>query len=235
MGINELDPAKVSWAEILTGELLLFGLLGKILYMYPEESWLQPLFEDAIFAEAPFAGEHPDVIAGSALLETLAEQYQRDTNGTISDLKVDYTRLFDHTDRIPVAPWESVYLNTDNLLFQEQTLGVRSWYNAYGLEITNKYKEPDDHIGLELAFLAHLANLSLNTLKEGDESKFEEMLSAQRRFLSAHPLRWIPTWCNLVEKHAHTDFYRGVALILRGALMKIAEVLDLEIPKGLVE
>ncbi len=235
MGMNELDLAKGNWTEILTGEVLLFGLLGKILYMYPEESWLQPLFEDAIFEEAPFAGEHPDVIAGLALLATLAKEYQRDTNGIISDLKVDYTRLFDHTDRIPVAPWESVYLNKDNLLFQEETLEVRSWYYSYGLEITNKYKEPDDHIGLELAFLAHLASLSLSTFNEGDESKFEEMLSAQRRFLSAHPLRWIPTWCNLVEKHAHTDFYRGVALILRGALIKIAEILDLEIPKRLVE
>lgn len=235
MGMNELDPDNVNWAEVLTGEVLLFGLLGKILYTYPEESWLEPLFEDDIFEEAPFAGGHPDVIAGLALLTRLEEEYNRNTNGIIKNLKLDYTRLFDHTDRIPVVPWESVYLSTDNLLFQEETLDVRSWYLNYGLEITRKYKEPDDHIGLELAFLAHLASLSLNAFEEGDKSKFEEMLFAQRRFLSAHPLMWMPTWCDLVEEHAHTDFYRGVALILRGALMEIAEILELEIPKGLVE
>ncbi|MEW6717356.1 MAG: molecular chaperone TorD family protein [Chloroflexota bacterium] len=235
MSMKESGLMGFDWGEVLTGEFLLFGLLGKILYTYPEESWLKSLFDDEMFVESPFTGEQADVIAGLKLLEKTAEEYQRGTDDIITDLKVDYTRLFDHTERIPVAPWESVYLSKDHLLFQQQVLEVRSWFNSYGLEIINLHKEPEDHVGLELAFLAHLANLGLSAMGEGNESRLEELLDAQRRFLSEHPLKWVPNWCDLMVRYAHTDFYRGVALILRGSLMEIAEILDLEIPEELAE
>jgi anaerobic sulfite reductase subunit A len=88
------------------------------------------------------------------------------------------------------------------------------------------HSEPDDHAGLEMAFLAHLAQLGLTALEQGDEARLAETLEAQREFLSAHPWRWMPVWCDQVVAQAHTDFYRGVARLTRGALTELASVLE---------
>ncbi|MBO2519906.1 MAG: molecular chaperone TorD, partial [Firmicutes bacterium] len=38
---------------------------------------------------------------------------------------------------------------------------MRNWYARYGLVAEKKGQEPDDHVGLELEFVAHLAGLAL--------------------------------------------------------------------------
>src|SRR5690606_33022658 len=120
-------------------------------------------------------------------------------------------------------PWESVYVSTEPLLFQKETLEVRNWYARFGVEARNKAHEPDDHAGLELEFLAHLAGLGLKALDEGNEAGLQDAMDAQRAFLQEHPLRWMPAWCTHVEEQAATDFYRGCALITRGLLHHVAE------------
>lgn len=222
----------VDWSSALTGEALLFGLLGKMLYTNPEKEWLQPLVDEQVFTEAPFAETQADIIEGLKLLETWSQSGQEGLSAAqVDDLKADYTRLFVGVGRMSAAPWESVYYSEERLLFQESTLDVRAWYRRFGLEAVNLYKEPDDHIALELSFMAHLANLGLKALSEEDRPTFEETLAAQRGFLSEHLLPWAPLWCNLVLETAHTDFYRGLALLVRGALHELAALFELKIPE----
>ena len=38
------------WGTILTGEKLLFGLLGKILYAELDKPWLQSLIDEDVFS-----------------------------------------------------------------------------------------------------------------------------------------------------------------------------------------
>jgi TorA maturation chaperone TorD len=114
-------------------------------------------------------------------------------------------------------------------VFQAQTLQVRNWYLRYGLEIENLHKEPDDHIGLELAFLAHLAQRGLHAIEQNDPGIFEDAMAAQRGFLAEHLLKWAPIWCSLVLEHAQTEFYRGMALLVRGVLTELAAIFDLKI------
>jgi TorA maturation chaperone TorD len=92
-------------------------------------------------------------------------------------------------------------------------------------------REPDDHIGLELIFVAHLATMALNSMELNDQSAAEKYLQAQREFLFEHLLRWGPAWARLVNKHAETDFYRGLAHLTYGALLAAAEQLQIELPK----
>lgn len=216
------------WAATLTGELLLCALFARLLLNVPEKEWLQTLIDQGVFAELPFATNQPLAIQGQQLL---AEWAIRNKTGletdSLTDLKVDYTYLFSGGLGTPVAPWESVYFSDEQLLFQEQTLDVRAWYNRFGLKAVNQYREPDDHIGLELSLIAHLAKLALGEIERGDESRAEQLLQAQRDFLSQHLIRWGPLWCSLVIKHARTDFYRGLALLLKGALTEMATLFAL--------
>mgnify|MGYP001828627672 CR=1 FL=1 len=217
----------IDCVETFVGERLLFGLLGKALYLIPDKEWLDPLVDDELFNQAPFASDQPQVVKGLALLSAWSHSFNKDS---LSELKIDHTRMFTGTFRIPTAPWESVYFSDERLVFQEQTLDVRSWYRRFGLEAVEYQKEPDDHIGLELLFVAHLAGLGMAACESGDQDRLDEIFEAQRGFLSAHLLRWGPLWCSLVEEHAQTNFYRGLALVLQGALLELAKILALPVP-----
>lgn len=215
----------------LLGETLLFGLLGKVIYQDLDRSLLDTLIKDEVFSEVPFGEEQTEVQRG---MELLSRWGSENTNG-ISDvefdlLKQDSMKLLIGLDFMPAPPWESVYFSDKRMLFQEQTLQVRDWYARFGLQIEHLNQEPDDHIGLELLFISHLASSALQALDE-DAQLYEGLLQAQRDFLTEHLLRWGPAWAKLVKQHATTDFYRGVAYLTHGALLAAAETLQIKLPK----
>jgi len=88
---------------------------------------------------------------------------------------------------------------------------------------------------LQMLFISYLAKLALQAFEEQDEEKFEGLLEAQTQFLSEHLLKWGPYWCNLVSEHAQTDFYKGLALLTRGALFALAKRFDLQIFEDAVQ
>jgi TorA maturation chaperone TorD len=226
------ESNKIDWQETLTGEMLLLNLLGRIVYNYPENEeriWLESLIAEDVFSEAPFAGEKEETKSGLELFRKWGENGL--TNEAFERLQADYTRLFIGPDKVIAAPWESVYLDEERLTFQEQTLDVRYWYRRFGLEADRIHREPDDHIGLELMFLARLATLGIQALDQQGNARFDELLDAQREFLKKHLGAWALTWCGLVEKNARTDFYKGLSHLTRGALSAMSEVLDVKLGK----
>jgi TorA maturation chaperone TorD len=224
------------WNEVLTGEMLMFGLLGKAFYQYPERAWIQSLIDGDVFTEAPFAGDQPQVSTALALLRAWSKQHRAGiSEQAFDDLCADYTRLFVGPGMVLTPPWESVFFSEERLTFQEQTLQVREWYRRYGLQVEKLHHEPDDHIGLELEFVAHLAKMGLLGLEQNGGDALERALDAQRDFLSEHLLRWALDWCAQVQAQAQNDFYRGIALLTRGALHHAAEMLGAKIGKGTKE
>jgi TorA maturation chaperone TorD len=100
------------------------------------------------------------------------------------------------------------------------------------LQVARLYQEPDDHVGLELAFLAHLGQLALAAEAEGDPVRMAELLAAERMFLKAHAQRWIPAFCAQVGEHTQSGFYRGVALVTAGVLAELGAALAAAAPPG---
>ncbi len=220
------------WQLILTGELLMFSLLGKFLLQIPGKKWVQAIYDEELFAEVPFAEQQPYVVEGVALMQRWGESFAGHlTQECLLALQADYTRLFTGLVNVPVAPWESVFFTEERLVFQAQTQDVRAWYRRFGLEINNQFKEPEDHIGLELTFIGHLAKLGVAALAENNEEAFQQAVAAQREFAAEHLFLWAPLWCTLIYQHAHTDFYRGLARIVHGALIEFAAVLNVNIPQ----
>jgi putative dimethyl sulfoxide reductase chaperone len=218
--------------EMLLGEVLVMGLLGRALYREPERAWLEALVTDQIFDESPLGEAQPEIVRGLEILQ----RWTQSQAGSISeqnfrDIKMDYTKLFIGLGNLPTAPWESVYFNRERLVFQQQTIQVREWYSRFGLQVEKINKEPDDHIGLEILFIAHLSSLALQAIEDDDQKSIEEILQAQRDFLSEHLLRWGTAWAKLAGQHAATDFYRGIAHLTHGSLLAIAETLQVKLPK----
>lgn len=217
--------------ETLTGVALLFSLLGKAFHATPDREWLDALAQDDLFAEAPFGGAQPDMRAGLALLQTWSQENRDGVSAdAFSVLQAEYTRLFIGPGPVVAPPWESVYFSDDRLLFQKETFQVRAWYTRYGLTAPSLHREPDDHIGLELSFISHLAWLALRAIQATEQARFQEALEAQRRFLAEHVLRWGPGWCSRVEAASDSAFYRGLALVTRGALSELGAQLAVPIP-----
>jgi len=214
----------------LLGEVLFFGLLGKILYNDLDRTWLQSLLDEDVFAEVPFGCDQPEIVKGLELIQSWKDKNHGLTDKSFEAISDDYLRLFIGAGKVLAPVWESVYFSEGRLIFQEETLQVRNWYGRYKLQLKNKNKEPDDHIGLECLFIAHLAQRGLDALERQEEVEFKELIQAQKDFLSEHLLRWGIAWCDLVEKHAKTDFYRGIARITHGALAELSSMFDLNIP-----
>lgn len=215
--------------NVLTGQVLMFSLLGKSFYNYPEEAWIRSLVSEDVFSQAPFAEHQSDVTLALAMLQGWSKGVAQTR---LADLCSDYTRLFIGPGKVLAAPWESVYFSDDRLTFQESTLQVREWYRRFGLESDKVYHEPDDHIGLELEFVAHLARLALLALGKDDQDQYRAAIDAQRQFIAQHLGRWVSGWCGQVETHANTAFYRGVAMLTRGSVAEAARLFDIQIPGG---
>ena len=218
-------------AAVLTGEVLLFSLLGKALYGELDKVWLKTLIDEDVFAEVPFGEGQVETQRGLEMLQRWASENRTGiSEQEFKALQKDQLRLFIGTNKVLAPVWESVYFSEKRLVFQEQTIQVREWFARFGLQIERFNKEPDDHIGLELSFVSHLASRALQVLEE-DQASFEALLQAQRDFLSEHLLRWGPAWATLVKQHAETDFYRALAHLTHGALLAAAEVLQIKMPK----
>jgi TorA maturation chaperone TorD len=221
--------SKLDWSNILTGEILLFNLLGKLLYQYPDKAWFQALIRENVFEEIPFGAHQPDTQNGAQQIKQWVEKCQQNLSEDemFERVESDFVRLFIGPGAALAAPWESVYVTDGRLIFQESTLQVRSWYNRFGLISEHVRSEPDDHIGLELVFMAHLANLALSALDKQDSAAFNNALDAQRDFGKEHLFVWAPFFSVQLFENAKTDFYKGGALILRGTLKEFVHVLEL--------
>jgi putative dimethyl sulfoxide reductase chaperone len=220
-----------NWEAVLLGEKLVFTLCGRILYEELDRAWLQTLIDDEVFSDVPFGEDQERVQEGLKYLNNWVGQNRTGiTDQNFLDLQTDYTHMFIGIGKVPVPVWESVYFSDAALLFQAQTLDVRSWYRRFHLEAEKIHQEPDDHIGLELQFMAHLAELGLEALDAQEEARFQETIIAQRDFLNKHLLKWIFKWEKLLLKHARTEFFKGVGLLAVGAVIESAKQVDALIP-----
>lgn len=222
--------------EFLGGEALFLGLLGKMVLTHPDpktknRDWVASLLEQDVFSETPLGAGNEKVRQGMELLRGwTAASRGRPLDDVLLDLQTDATHLFACVGNILAPPWESVYFNRKRLVNQEQMLQVRGWYRRYGLVVDKFNVESDDHMGLELIFAAHLAGLALEAREAGDEVSCVELVAAQRGFLSEHLLRWGGLWCEQVLQHARTDYYRGIAMAIKGALLELARGLEIPMP-----
>ena len=154
-----------------------------------------PLDHDAATAE------------GLALLRASAEEEDAEM------VRADFNRLFVGPARLLAHPWESVHRSEEHLLFDEQTAQVRTWYARYALAVPRLNQAPDDHIGLELEFLAHLGQRAL-----ADPEHASDVIADLAAFLSEHPAVWAPGFADLVSSRAEGPFYQGVGRLLTGTI-----------------
>jgi len=212
--------------ETLTAEALAFGYFNRVFYEKPTAEFLDTQKEEALFSHWPLEIQDEYTVAGIQIMADFTANWDQER---LDALIRDYRRLFIGPGHVPAPPWESVYLSIEGLVYEEQTMAVRKFYARYGLQSPKRYTEPDDHFGLEMAFLAHLCTLALAAIEAGDADGLADHLAAMRAFLKEHLLLWAPAFLSRVIEHAQTAYYRGAAYLALGSIYHMAERLDLEI------
>ena len=179
-----------------------FRLLGSLLYNEPTSNVINMLKNDEVFSELPFATKNKPVAEGRELMEAWLNSAPAEE--LTDNARSDFMRLFIGPGKVLAPPWGSVYMSVDKLIFTEETLNVRRYYERNGRIVKEKHHEPDDHIGLELEFIADLLeNNQTDTVRD---------------FVGKYVIPWVSKWNDDIQKHARTDYYRGLANMAVGGV-----------------
>ncbi len=134
---------------------------------------------------------------------------------TLDGLAVDYADIYlNHS--LHASPYESVWLDEDHLIQQEPMFQIRECYKRYGMVTTNWRIRSEDHLVLQMQFIASLLD---------PESNFSESIPLQKRledatkFMDEHLLLWLSDFSRLVSQRCRTDFYAS-AVVLTSAYME---------------
>jgi len=193
----------------------IFSYLARVYLEIPDAGFINGIVSEKLFSQWPLFTNDPGMEKGIDLMREFSKKW---TPSQIPGLKLDYTRLFIGFETTLAPPYESVYLSKYHIMFEKQTLEVRRFYEGFGLQVKKKMKEPDDHIGMELLFVAHLCGLISTEI---------EIIEDLKRFLSTHLLRWLSLFLKRVEEHAETDYYLATAYLTRGTVKDISNFLKL--------
>lgn len=158
----------------------------------------------------------PDTSATAAGLEQL--RASGEAHECASAIRSDHARLYGHVAVAKVSPYESVHRGRDGLVFDEETLQVRDAYRSLSLQAPRLNREPDDHIGLELDFIAQSCAKARDALDAGSRSDAERYMAVGTRFFVEHLLQWAPTMLAKAAELADTRFMKGICHLTLGAL-----------------
>lgn len=122
-------------------------------------------------------------------------------------------------------PYESVYTSERGLMMQEAYSEVLHVYREAGFAKNPDFTEPEDHLAVELSFMAALCERAVDALHANDEAGAETVLHDQATFLRNHLLNWITPFAADARKAAEGGFYEQLATFTEAFLAADAEAL----------
>lgn len=189
------------------------------LLLRPDAAVAASALDQELIADWPLEPD-ADTAAGLVVLAAAAREPAAE-----EALRADYAALFVGPGPMLACPWESVQRDEERLTFDRQTFEVRQAYAAFGRRAPRLNREPDDHIGLELAFVGELAASALTALEAGDDAEAGRLASGAATFCAEHLEPWAPGFAAQVVAGARTPLYRAVGLLLAGAVPQLRPLL----------
>jgi TorA maturation chaperone TorD len=169
---------------------------------------LKDLFEDL---------KEEDLIQGRQLLEGFFEETKQTKEEIIlRDLAGQYASLFLGVGPENVSLCESAYRNERGLLFQSSYFEILNEYGKEGLTKRKDFTEPEDHLAVELAFMANLCRWSNSSIQKGAKEETERSYRSQERFLGNHLNQWVSRFTKGLLDVNPSGFYKAFAYLLKG-------------------
>jgi putative dimethyl sulfoxide reductase chaperone len=152
----------------------------------------------------------------SAFVDRVKQDYEKDKARFLQDLAVEYASLFLNVGPKPVYLSESVYLGKEHLLYQDPYFDAVRIYQLYDFKKRASFKEPEDHIAIELEFMAHLCDLACLSLDQENKEYAAGYMNNQIEFLDLHLSKWIPLLVEKIRWASKNDFYLALADLMGG-------------------
>ena len=202
-----------TYNEMLTNRENMYRFLSRLYYQEVDEKlWAQ--LKNFSF---PDETESKDLTRG---YRTLANFIKTPGEDPLTDLAVDYARVFLGAGiakgTLPI-PCESVYTSRGHLVQQDAWEAVRKIYAMRGLG-NSKKDLFEDHLALELEFMAHLCTLAKSAATADNMTELTGILCEQKAFLEEHLLNWIDDLARDVHQVSQTAFYTAAVDITVGFL-----------------
>jgi TorA maturation chaperone TorD len=141
-----------------------------------------------------------------------------------------YAFLFLGVGSDNVALCESAYRNERGLLFQNAYFDILEKYREVGLGKREDFSEPEDHLSLEVAYMAHLCRRIISSIETEKEKEAEQFAQFQKNFLEDHLLPWVPKFSSSLSKISPSKFYKALAYLLAGYIKIDFDFLDSLLP-----
>jgi TorA maturation chaperone TorD len=169
---------------------------------FPNSLGLIPTTEAALAAWQTMA-------EGVSLLPTNADDQR-----AWDDLAAEYAAIY-LTGAYGASPYESVWTDDDRLTCQGAMFELREIYHQAGLMAANWRQRPDDHLVLQLLYIAHAARHAASV----------EDWRALATMLDEHLLRWVGQFAARITERSSSLFYVGLANLTVAWLETVRDLL----------
>lgn len=212
------SAAKADAELELANRCFVFALLSRAFAKEPDEGFCALLASDHVQSvlgmyegRCSWAREVGRAVVGLQAGGASAPGACADARG-LSRLQADYTCLFLGPGTLPAPLWESVYVTGKNEVHTEQTLAVRRTYREHGFSTESFPFTADDHVAVELAFMAALAKSAFDAFERAEGEALERAVEVQGRFLDEHLDRWMePFAARMLSQKATGPLYPALA------------------------
>jgi len=155
-----------------------------------------------------------DADGGTALASRVL-RLQATRNGQLGDLEDFFRRLFGHTARGTVPPYETEYGEDSLFLPAQEMSDLAAFYRAFSLTLKSDAHERLDHIGCQCEFMLVLARKEAYALERDDSAMVDATGRAARLFLRDHLGRWAPAFGTKLVREDRDGFYGALGDLCR--------------------
>jgi len=132
----------------------------------------------------------------------------------LDELAAEYAAIY-LTCAIGASPCESYWTDDDHLICQDAMFSLRDIYAAAGLVATDWRQRADDHLVLQLLFVAHAAE------NASDHVHWRSLAT----MLDEHILRWIGNFAVRVANRSNAPFYAELAVLTAAWLETLRDLI----------
>jgi len=191
--------------EMATARANLYALLADVFREEPSEAFLAGL------ANPGFTG------ALKTLNLALDDVFSETSRARlVEDLAIEYTRLFIGPGS-HISPNESMHTNArfgePNSFWGKQTVEVKKFMAAAGLEVDAGFGGMPDHITAEFEFMQQLLLKEAEAWDLGEHESGLNTLRIEKQFYDEHISQWVCNFCEKVLKAAGHPYFRQFAEI----------------------
>lgn len=202
-----------TYEDMLTRREAMYRFLGRLYRQEVDEALWRQLAAFGFPAET----DEPRLTDG---YRALAAYLKAPGADPLTDLACDYARIFlgaGVAKGVLPIPCESVYTSRGHLIQQDAWETVRKIYAQHGLGSAESDLY-EDHLALELEFMAHLCSIARRAAEENRLTALAAGLAEQKAFLENHLSNWVEDLARDIHACATTPFYAAVADVTVGFL-----------------